>query len=425
MTSALREAARWGKRQHLLWRVHRARGERIKEANSALNWREFWHKRTILQSYPRLVQIGTNWTCNLKCNFCRLTLDDTQDHLKTLPKNELEISPLVLEQVLELLPYPEMITLTPLGEPLLYTKVGTILEHHARLGSRNLAMTTNANIITEDRARMIVEGGVNHLFVSIDSSDPAVYADMRVRGDLARVEEALTAINRWKERLHSATPTMTLASTFMERNVRQMPDLVDFAIRHRFNSYSIQLMETENAELEEEFLGHHIALAREMVLQTLARAEGKPLDVRVHLALRNLLTNALSLPERRKLDAHGEGAADNFWDGADPTHDTQPAAAETNGSSTAQFDGLSTRGTHLTEKCHYPWYFLLIDTDGDARPCCWAAQSFGNLNRLSIDEVWNGTHATTMRANFLANHIPKSCQEKHCRVDLDHHGTLE
>jgi hypothetical protein len=30
-----------------------------------------------------------------------------------------------------------------------------------------------------------------------------------------------------------------------------------------------------------------------------------------------------------------------------------------------------------------------------------------------------------MRADFLRNHIPKGCQDKHCRVDLDHEGTRE
>ncbi len=149
-------------------------GEEIKWANSALNWREFWQKRVRLDSYPRWVQIGTNWTCNLKCNFCRLTLESTQRQLRQLPKNELEISDRILEEVLDLLPYPEMITLTPLGEPLLYSKLGKILERHRELGCNNLAMTTNANLINDDRARMLVEGGVCHLFVSVDAVDPGL-----------------------------------------------------------------------------------------------------------------------------------------------------------------------------------------------------------------------------------------------------------
>ena len=396
--SLVRRAGQWVKRERLAWRLRGARGEDVKRENAGLNWREFWQKRTRLKSFPRIIQVGTNWTCNLRCDFCRLTLESTQAQVRALPKSEREISPAVLDAVLELMPYPESLTLTPLGEPLLYSGLGRILERHRELGCRNLALTTNANLIDDDRARMLVEGGLSHLYVSCDSSDPAIYAQMRVLGSLDKVEAALEAVNRWKDRLKSPLPSMTLASTFMERNVRQMPDLLEFAVRHRFNSYSVQLMEVENPVLAPEFLGNHVGIAKQMVLETLRRAEGQPIDVRIHLALRNLLTSSLSLPEAGLLEAAGEGGT---------------------------LDSLSTRGRHLTEKCHYPWYFLMVDTDGDCRPCCWASVSLGNLNSSSFGDVWNGPVAVRMRESFLANRIPRSCQRKHCRVDLDHTGELE
>lgn len=417
MASALREIVRTYKRRRLESRLRAASGEQVKTANAHLNWREFWHGRAQLRSRPRLMQIGTNWTCNLRCNFCRLTLDSTQKVFKALPPQDLEISPRVLENVMELMPYPELMTLTPLGEPLLYSKFGKLLEHHRRLGSRNLSMTTNANLIGDDRARMLVEGGMNHIFVSVDSSDPEVYAGMRVRGELDKVEAALEAINRWKDKLGSETPHMTLCSTFMERNVRQMPDLLDFAARHRFRTYSIQLMETENEDLEGEFLGHHIPLAKEMLLETLRRAAGKDVELRVNIALRNLLTAYLTEDEWRAITAVTEGA-------------TGELTARDNGSGNGNgranvVSGISTKGSSLIEKCHYPWYFLVIDTDGDCRPCCWTGMSFGNLNKLDFGAIWNGEKASGMRRDFLNNHIPKACQGKHCRVDLNHNGTME
>ncbi|HNM46523.1 MAG TPA: hypothetical protein PKH51_05835, partial [Candidatus Sumerlaeota bacterium] len=156
MASALREIVRSYKRNRLEARVHQAKGEEIKRANADLNWREFWHKRVELRSRPRQVQVGTNWTCNLRCNFCRLTLESTQKIFKALPPRELEISDKVFQHVIDLMPYPEMMTLTPLGEPMLYSKFGRLLERHREIGSNNLSMTTNANIITDERARMLV-----------------------------------------------------------------------------------------------------------------------------------------------------------------------------------------------------------------------------------------------------------------------------
>jgi len=414
--SPFRQAIRSWKRGRLESKLSSATGVGIRNANSDLNWREFWHHQTVLKSRPRLIQVGTNWTCNLKCNFCRLTLDSTQATLKALPPRELEISPRVLEEVMALMPYPEIMTLTPLGEPMLYSKFGLLLEHHRKIGSQNLAMTTNANLITDDRARMLVEGGMSHMFVSVDSSDAEIYAGMRVRGDLAKVESALEAINRWKDKLNSKSPTMTLASTFMERNVRQMPDLLDFAIRHRFQSYSIQLMETENKDLSGEFLGNHIKLAKEMILETIRRGRDQNIDIRVGLAFRNLLTASLSHDEWVALSAVTEGGSGEL------------VAADAKSMETARtknFGAISTKGKTLIQKCHYPWYFMLIDTDGDCRPCCWTGMTFGNLNKLPYQEIWNGERPVKMRQDFLNNHIPKACQGKYCRVDMEHHGTME
>ncbi|MGC8841522.1 MAG: radical SAM/SPASM domain-containing protein [Candidatus Sumerlaeaceae bacterium] len=415
MHSTIRRIGQWVKREHLRWRAQLSRGETVKAANAALNWKEFWQGRTRLASYPRHVQIGTNWTCNLKCNFCRLTLPETQQALRQLDKSELEISGQVLEEVLDLLPYPEMITLTPLGEPLLYSKLGRILERHRELGSHNLAMTTNANLIDDTRAQMLVEGGVAHLFVSVDAVTPDLYAQMRVLGSIEKVRHALEAINRWKRKLRSPWPTMTLASTFLERNLREMPQLLDFALEHGFETFSIQIMEIENRELEAEFIGHHVGLAREMLVQTLRKAEGLPIRISVNLGFRNLISHVLSEKERRLINQHceGEPIAQNGCEAVQVLHASEALAQ------------LSTRGKTLVEKCHYPWYFLLIDTDGDVRPCCWAAASWGNLNRRPLQEIWNSERAVEMRQNFLRNHIPKSCQGKSCRVELGHFGTLE
>ncbi|MBI3736248.1 SPASM domain-containing protein [Candidatus Sumerlaeota bacterium] len=138
-----------------------------------------------------------------------------------------------------------------------------------------------------------------------------------------------------------------------------------------------------------------------------------------HLALKNLISAAAQshdvehhdftaasprMPEEKKVykttDVHGFNGTNVPFDGEALSSD------------------LDMRNKTLVEKCHYPWYFMLIDTDGDVRPCCWAGTSWGNLNQLSFDEVWNGEGARTMRQKFLNNDIPQSCRGKHCRVDL-------
>ncbi len=417
--SPLRAGARWARRRYVRGLRDFSSGEERKHRNSELNWREFWHGKTVLQSYPRIVQIGTNWTCNLKCNFCRLTMPWTQEELKKKPGRELSISDKVEEVVAQLLPYAEMLTLTPLGEPLMWSGLTPLLERHARIGSNNLALTTNGMLLADKMAEKLVRGQLTKLFISIDSNDPEVYASLRVGGDLRVVEEGIGRLNAWKEKLGLKTPALICNATFMERNIHQLPSMVAWAQRHGFEELSVQLMEIENPEQEGEFLGHHVDLAYRMVREAMEESRRLRLKVSPHLALKNLLSAASAghdvehhefkaasprLPNEKKkyrpIDVHG-------FNGTDISFDGETLDAE-----------VDMRGKTLVEKCHYPWYFLLIDTDGDARPCCWAGVSWSNLNSLSFEEVWNGEGAQTMRRRFLANDIPESCRKKHCRVDL-------
>jgi MoaA/NifB/PqqE/SkfB family radical SAM enzyme len=416
--SPVRAAARWGRRQLLIRRRGAASGEHRKRFNSELNWREFWHGRTVLDSYPRVVQVGTNWTCNLKCSFCRLTMPWTQEHLHSLPARQLAISDKVESILARLLPFAEMVTLTPLGEPFLWGGLDPLLELHERLGSRNLTMTTNGMLMTDKNCERVVRAQLPKLFFSIDSNDPEIYAGMRVGGDLRVVEEGLARLNAWKEKLHSPWPALVLNGTFMERNAHQLPSMVEWAKRLGFEEFSVQLMEIENPDHEPEFLGHHVDLAHRALKAASAEARRVGLRFTPHLALKNLISSAA---EGRDVEKHEYKAASPRL----PEEKKNGKVTDVHGFNGTGLDAGATldpeidmRGKTLVEKCSYPWYFLLIDTDGDVRPCCWAATSWLNLNDLDFDEVWNGEAAQTMRRRFLNNDIPVSCMKKHCRVDL-------
>lgn len=421
-----RRQARWLRRRLIRQRMIWAPTSRRKEWNSALNWREFWHGQTRLDSFPRVIQVGTNWTCNLRCAFCRLTMPWTREEMHKRPSRELQLSEHVVETIKRLLPYAEMMTLTPLGEPLLWGGLKDLLEYHARLGSHNLALTSNGMLLDDAMAERLVRGQLSRLFLSIDSNDPGVYASMRVGGNLRAVEAGIQRVNLWKKRLNVPWPALTLNATFMARNIGQLPSMVAWAKLLGFEEISVQLMEMENPELEPEFLGHHPDLAREGLERALER--GREIGFRVvpHPALLSLIAAA----------GAGRNVADHQYQATSPIMPEavrQAALAGAHDDATpdpARSDEMladplvqcaippKVPGKVLVEKCAFPWYNLLIDTDGDVRPCCWADVSWGNLNKLSFEEIWNSSKAQAMRRLFLRNVTPRSCRKKHCRVDL-------
>lgn len=406
--SWLRGRARALRRAYLLRRMRSAAPAEVKRWNTALNWREFWHGRTRLDSRPRQVQVGTNWTCNLKCSFCRLSQPWTRESLQKLAGEELRISARVEAAVERLLPYCEMLTLTPLGEPLLWPGLAHLLEVHAKIGSRNLAMTSNGMLLDDRNCERLVRGQVAEFFVSIDSNAPEVYKTMRVGGDLRQVEAGLRRLVAWKEKLRSELPRLHCNATFLERNIRQAPSMVAWAAALGFSDLSVQLMEIENPEQESEFLGHHVELARRMVGEALENGRKLNFEVKPHLALTNLIAASEA----------GRDVARHEFKAASPIMPEEVKHADGPSSAAVADAGPRPDARPLVEKCFDPWFNVLIDTDGDVRPCCWTGVSWGNLNKLEFDEVWNGPAAVGMRRAFLQNLIPAGCRDKHCRVDL-------
>ena len=61
--------------------------------------------------------------------------------------------------------------------------------------------------------------------------------------------------------------------------------------------------------------------------------------------------------------------------------------------------------------CMMPWLHLHAFPDGRAYPCCFALDKYpvGDLNKNSMQEVFNGKHMNEIRQNMLANKPSKQC----------------
>jgi MoaA/NifB/PqqE/SkfB family radical SAM enzyme len=344
--------------------------------NTLLNQRELWHGRVRLDSFPRGIQVGTNWTCNLRCGFCARQTSQ-KGRFATLPPARREMAPEVVDLLLDLMPYAEVFSLTPLGEPLLFSGLERILERHQAAGRHNLRITTNGALLDERHARRLVEAGTRTVLVSLDTADPELYARMRPPGSLNQVTDGLERLNEWKDRLGAAFPEVILAATFLRENIEGLPDLIRYAGAHHIETVQVQLMEAEDPAMAAETLDRHAALAARMIAEGRRVAAEVGVDVQVHFALQNLLS--------------AESGA-------------QPQTAPDRRS--------------LIERCDYPWTSLLVDTDGEVRPCCWASYRYGNLAEASFDEVWNGRAAQGLRRAFLHGVLPSGCRDQHCRIGL-------
>lgn len=65
--------------------------------------------------------------------------------------------------------------------------------------------------------------------------------------------------------------------------------------------------------------------------------------------------------------------------------------------------------------CHYPWTWMVIQSDGDVRPCCFATGSIGNVNTSSVDEIWNGKTIVELRKAILKDRVHPVCAKATCK----------
>ncbi len=124
----------------------------------------------------RDLRISVTDRCNFRCGYC-MPRDVFGKNYRFLKQREL----LTFEEVTRLVHLfthfgVRKIRLTG-GEPLLRREIETLIHRLSRLeGIDDIALTTNASLLTLDRTHQIKAAGLNRINISLDALDPAVYA---------------------------------------------------------------------------------------------------------------------------------------------------------------------------------------------------------------------------------------------------------
>lgn len=151
---------------------------------------------------PLSAHLDITYRCNERCEHCYLDHDDkgemSTDELKDL--------------LLQLANRGAFFLIISGGEPLLRRDCFDILEHARKL-LFNVKLKTNALLIGEREAKLLVYLGVEQVQVSVYSHRPEVHDSItKVRGSL---ERTLVAIRRLK----SAGLRITIANVLMKQNL--------------------------------------------------------------------------------------------------------------------------------------------------------------------------------------------------------------
>ncbi|MBK7897257.1 MAG: radical SAM protein [Candidatus Promineifilaceae bacterium] len=185
--------------------------------------------------------------CNIDCRTCM-----RQNWDVTLGKMSAKTFAAIEASLAELTP-PVTVMFGGIGEPLLHPQTADMIAAVKALGFR-AEMITNGTLLTERRAKQLIEAGLDLLWVSIDGSSPESYADVRLGAELPRVLENLRRFRRLRRPAHRPTPEIGIAFVAMQRNIADLPEVLRIGKSVGAKHFSVSNLLPHSAEMEEEIL---------------------------------------------------------------------------------------------------------------------------------------------------------------------------
>ncbi len=173
---------------------------------------------------PRLVyaHYGVTHRCNMRCRMCVVWHQGNK---------ETEMTTSQAGHLAENLHQAGILTVAlGGGEPFVRKDLPEIVHSFAKRGIE-VRVLTNGIGIRENRIKEVIEAGLNHVSISLDSLDPAV--EQRVYNDVDVWQDIVATMRRFRAWLPK--PSVPVMNVCVARNnLLELPSLVDFAAHEGF-----------------------------------------------------------------------------------------------------------------------------------------------------------------------------------------------
>jgi MoaA/NifB/PqqE/SkfB family radical SAM enzyme len=313
---------------------------------------------------PRSLYLETTSRCNSLCETCILTFGGRE------PQRDLTWGE--FRRVVDQFPDLERVLLHGIGEPLLNRELPRMVAHLKARGARVL-FNSNAITLSPQRARALIDAGLDELRVSLDASAAATYARIRGVDAFDKVVRNLEELRRVKDELRVAHPAVSLWFTALKDNIEEIPGLISLAGR---------------------------AGAPEIHLQRLVY-NGLGLATEEQSLYGRLHEREAALIEATVASAREAGVAFSASGAAAPEVSLTPA-----------------REGQPWSACRRPWTLAYVTVGGNVLPCCiapwitghYAGIILGNLYQESLEEVWWGQRYCEFRHDLQTREPPEPCR---------------
>ena len=185
--------------------------------------------------------------CNLDCDMClRHTWEANMGRMSQ------EIFDAILNS-LRLMEQKPVVFFGGIGEPTFHPYTLTWIKAVKETGAR-VELITNGTTLNEKSSRLLIDSGLDVLWVSIDGSHAESYADLRLGQEHERVVHNLRQFSQMRSGGHKAQPQIGIAFVAMKRNVKDLVDVIKIGKQVRASYFSVSNVMPYTEDMQDEQL---------------------------------------------------------------------------------------------------------------------------------------------------------------------------
>jgi MoaA/NifB/PqqE/SkfB family radical SAM enzyme len=320
----------------------------------------------IVESDPVCLYLETTNRCNILCTTCPRTFEELEPPA--------DMSWEMFTSIVDQFPKIERVVLHGVGEPLMTRDLIRMIRYLKARGTYVL-FNTNATLLTERKAKELIESGLDEMRVSLDAAEPAEYEEVRGLPLFNRVVDNVRTFVELQRRTGAKHPRVSLWLTGLKETIEQLPAFVRLA-------KALGVAEVYLQRLVYFPEGQGLARMESALFEALDSTEA------------GLIREAEELAETLGVRFSASGATV-------PENSLQRKEAD-----------------RPWSMCRRPWTLMYFTAHGRALPCCIAPFSMrgyenftlGDATQRTLREIWNGEDYQEFRRALLTEQPPKPCQ---------------
>ena len=189
-------------------------------------YRRRWDENPINQDpgdFPLHLDIEVTSYCNLKCPFCATTYSGSNFKNGFITFRNVKK---ILDEAGEYNAYACKFNMR--GEPLLHRELGSFIRYAKKRGLIDVFFNTNAVLLDGEKAKMLVDSGLDRLTVSLEGFEKTMYEKNRVGAQFETVVANIERLRKLRDSSGSSRPKIRIQAVLIPELRDRMDEFIAF-----------------------------------------------------------------------------------------------------------------------------------------------------------------------------------------------------